>query len=64
MFIVMENSRPVLETRTSRRELLKKVAYITPAVLTLAAVPAFAGKGSGRSKSVRAYAIEKGPKKY
>ena len=60
----MENSQKVLETRTSRRELLKKVAYVTPAVLTLAAVPAFAAKGSGRAKSVRAYSIEKGPKKY
>jgi hypothetical protein len=60
----MENSQPVLETRTSRRELLKKVVYVTPVVLTLAAVPAFAAKGSRRSKSVRAYSIEKGPKKY
>jgi hypothetical protein len=48
-----------LETRTSRRDLLKKAAYATPVVLTLAATPAFAGKGSkgkGRSKG-------KGPKK-
>ena len=63
MVSFMEHSRPVLATGTSRREVLKKVAYVTPAVLTLAAVPAFAAKGSGRTKGVRAYAIEKGPKK-
>ena len=54
-----QKSQPILETRTSRRDLLKKAAYATPVVLTLAATPAFAGKGSkgkGRSKG-------KGPKK-
>jgi hypothetical protein len=63
----MENSPTVLGMRTSRRELLKKVAYVTPVVLTLAATPAFAGKGSGVGKSrsfVKARWIEKGPKKY
>jgi len=42
-----KKSQAVLETRTSRRELLKKAAYATPVILTLAATPAFAGKGSG-----------------
>ena len=41
-----KKSPAVLATRTSRRELLKKAAYVTPAILTLAAIPAFAGKGS------------------
>lgn len=45
-----KKSKPILETQTSRRELLKKAAYITPAVLTLAAVPAFAAKGSKEPK--------------
>ena len=43
----MKKSEAVLDTQTSRRDLLKKAAYVTPAVLTLAAIPAFAGKGSG-----------------
>ena len=41
-----KKSHPASKTRTSRRELLKKAAYVTPAVLTLAATPAFAAKGS------------------
>jgi len=53
-----KKSQPVLETRTSRRELLKKAAYATPVVLTLAATPAFAKKGS-KGGSHRG----KGPKK-
>lgn len=32
--------------RTSRREFLKKAAYIAPAVLTLSAIPSFASAGS------------------
>ena len=31
----------------TRREFLKKAAYVAPAVVTLSAVPAFAGSGSG-----------------
>ena len=53
-----KKSQPVLETRTRRRELLKKAAYATPVVLTLAATPAFAKKGS-KGGSHRG----KGPKK-
>lgn len=54
-----KKSQPVLETHTSRRELLKKAAYATPVVLTLAATPAFAGKGSKHEKDSR----RRGPKK-
>jgi len=32
----------------SRRDFLKKVGYAAPAIVTLNAVPAFAGTGSGR----------------
>jgi hypothetical protein len=46
----MKKSPAVLATRTSRREVLKKAGYVTPAILTLAAIPAFAAKGSGDSK--------------
>ena len=31
----------------SRRDFLKKAGYVAPAVVTLSAVPAFAGSGSG-----------------
>lgn len=33
----------------SRRDILKKAAYVAPAILTLTAVPAFAGSGSGQT---------------
>jgi hypothetical protein len=36
------------EKRITRREVIKKAAYITPAILTLAAMPAFAKNGSGQ----------------
>ena len=35
------------DEHASRRELLKKAAYVTPAILTLKAVPAYAQSGSG-----------------
>ena len=34
------------ENNESRRSFIKKAAYIAPAVLTLKALPSFAGKGS------------------
>lgn len=34
-------------TKNSRREFIKKVGYAAPAVLTIAAAPAFAKNGSG-----------------
>ncbi len=33
--------------KITRREVIKRAAYITPAILTLTAVPAFAKGGSG-----------------
>ena len=35
------------EKQISKRELLKKAAYVAPAILTLNAVPSFAFNGSG-----------------
>jgi len=32
--------------QASRREVLKKAAYVTPAILTLQAIPSFASNGS------------------
>lgn len=32
---------------TSRRDFVKKSAYVTPAILTLTALPSFASSGSG-----------------
>ena len=31
----------------NRRDFLKKAGYVAPAIVTLSAVPAFAGSGSG-----------------
>jgi hypothetical protein len=36
-------------SQTSRREFVKKAAYVAPAVLTLAAAPSFARAGSSKS---------------
>ena len=35
------------QMKQERRLVLKKLAYITPVILTLAAMPSFASKGSG-----------------
>ena len=35
------------EEKISKRELLKKAAYVAPAILTLKAIPSFASQGSG-----------------
>jgi hypothetical protein len=35
------------ETQSTRREVLKKAVYVTPAVLTLPVFPSFAATGSG-----------------
>jgi hypothetical protein len=42
--IVMSEQQP------TRREVLKKSAYVDPAILTLRAIPAFAAKGSQAPK--------------
>ena len=44
----MENRTEITpEVRESRRSLIKKMAYVAPIVLSLAASPAFARTGSG-----------------
>jgi hypothetical protein len=40
------------EHESTRRELLKKAAYVPPAILTLAAIPSFASAGSESSRTV------------
>ena len=35
------------DEQSSRREVLKKAAYVAPAILTLTVVPSFASNGSG-----------------
>ena len=37
------------EHKQSRRDFLKKAAYVAPVVLTIKAAPALAGFGSGRT---------------
>jgi hypothetical protein len=37
----------MLEQQAGRREVMKKALYVTPFILTLPAVPAFAAAGSG-----------------
>jgi hypothetical protein len=41
------------EQHPTRREVLKKAAYVAPAVLTLVAVPAFTARGSEGPKKVK-----------
>ncbi|MGH9426160.1 MAG: hypothetical protein ACRD2L_07650 [Terriglobia bacterium] len=38
------------EKQESKRDFLRKSAYVVPTILTLKAIPAFAGSGSGRSE--------------
>jgi hypothetical protein len=40
----------MFEERMTRRDALKKAAYITPVVLTFLAAPSFASGGSGRDE--------------
>jgi hypothetical protein len=37
-----------MSKQKSRREILRKTAYVVPTVITLAAMPSFASTGSGR----------------
>ena len=48
------------DEQTSKRELLKKAAYITPAILTLKAIPSFASNGSGLTEQAREKDKQKG----
>jgi hypothetical protein len=36
--------------QASRRDVLKKAAYVTPVILTLQAIPSFASSGSGQAE--------------
>lgn len=38
------------EKQESKRDFLKKAAYVVPTILTLKAIPTFAGSGSGRAE--------------
>jgi hypothetical protein len=40
----------MFEERITRRDALKKAAYITPVILTFLAAPSFASGGSGRDE--------------
>jgi hypothetical protein len=48
--------------RETRREIIKKAAYVAPAILSLTAVPAFAQKGSGNPKDPKDPKEPKDPK--
>ena len=47
----------------SRRDFLKKATYVAPAVLTLKAVPSYAGTGSGYDFRSSAQAQPQTPQK-
>ena len=38
------------ENQQSKRDFLKKTAYVVPTILTLKAIPSFAGSGSGQAE--------------
>ena len=44
-----DNTEGLMSEKITRREVIKRAAYITPVILTLTAVPAFASGGSGRA---------------
>ena len=50
----------MIEQPISKRELLKKAAYIAPAILTLKAVSSFASSGSGQTELERKNEKRKG----
>jgi len=39
------------EKQQSKRDFLKKSVYVVPTILTLKAIPSFAGSGSGRAET-------------
>ena len=43
------------DQKQTRREFIKGIAYIPPIILTLAAVPAFASRGSNRRTTKSSY---------
>jgi hypothetical protein len=54
----MSDERPT--EQTTRREVIKRAAYVAPAILTLAAFPAFAqgGSGAGTSREPKLWSTE------
>jgi hypothetical protein len=50
----------VIDEQTSKRELLKKAAYIALAILILKAVPSFASNGSALTEQAREKDKQKG----
>jgi hypothetical protein len=54
-----EKDPTLLERPASRREVMKTALYMTPAILTLTAVPAFAAKGSGWKEEKQEWKAEK-----
>ena len=49
----------MFEERMTRRDALKKAAYITPVILTFLAAPSFASGGSGTSERYERYDEDK-----
>ncbi len=43
------------ENEQSKREFIKKTAYVIPCILTLKSIPSFAGTGSGEAKTAESY---------
>jgi hypothetical protein len=41
---------PKIAPQMTRREIIKRAAYVTPAILTLTAMPAFASRGSAEPR--------------
>lgn len=48
--VVAENQQESKKPKSTRREFVKKAAYVAPAILTLAAAPEFAKAGSVKPK--------------
>jgi hypothetical protein len=46
----LERSDVMSDERITRRDAIKRVAYMTPVILTFLAAPAFASGGSGRDE--------------
>ena len=53
----------MFEERITRRDALKKAAYITPVILTFLAAPSFASGGSGSGRDERHEEDERDGKK-
>ncbi len=49
----MDNSKNKSEIKQGRRDFIKKAAYTTPAIVTMAALPSFASAGSGWTNNKR-----------